>query len=125
MSNSIHNQKPHLAVRLLVILLLAAFAFIENNPVVRLEAVLGLSPSPIERFFGIKSLFSGMTEGVHQFVRLNVMASIEANIFSPLVIPIVVFFISTWRVPKIDTKNKEQVFFLAFIVMSAIVNVVN
>ena len=125
MSNTVRNQKPHLAVRLLVILLLAGFAFIENNPVVRLEAALGLSPSPIERFFGIKSLFSGMTEGVHQFVRLNIMASIKANIFSPLVIPVVVFFVSTWRVPKIYTKKKEQAFFLVFIAMSAIVNVVN
>lgn len=125
MSNTVQNQKPHFAVRLLIIILLACFALIENNPVVRLEAVLGLSPSPIERFFGTKSLFSGMTEGVHQFVRLNIMTSVEANIFSPLVIPALVFFISTWRVPKIDTKKKEQVFFLVFIAMSAIVNIVN
>ncbi len=125
MNNTVYYQKPHFAVRLLVILLLAGFAFIENNPVVRLEAALGLSPSPIERFFGIKSLFSGMTEGVHQFVRLNILASIEANIFSPLIIPVMVFLISTWKAPKIDTKYKERAFFVVFIAMSAIVNVVN
>lgn len=125
MSKVISNQKPHVALRLLIILALFGFVFIEKNPVVRLEAILGLSPAPLERFFGIKSLFSGMTEGVHQFARLNIEASVKANIFSPLVIPLVVFFISTWKIPKIDTKNKEYVFFLVFIGMSVIVNIVN
>ncbi len=125
MSKVILNRKPHIIVRLLIIIALICFVFIENNPVVRLEAELGISPSPIERFFGIKSLFSGMTEGVHQFVRLNFLASVRANVFAPFVIPIVVFFIFTWKIPKVDTKKKEYTFFLMFIVMSLIVNIIN
>ena len=119
------NNKPHVLVRFLPILSLIGFAFIENNPLVRLEAILGLSPSPIERFFKVKSLFSGMTEGVHQFVRLNIEASAKSNIFAPIVIPLLVFGISTWNIPKVDTKKKEYIFFLIFIGLSVIVNIVN
>jgi hypothetical protein len=119
------RPKPHVAWRLLIILALVGFAMIENNPVVRLEAFLGLSPSPLERFFGIKSLFSGMTEGVHQFVRLNLAESIRANLFAPLVVPLLVFLVVTWRFPKIDSKQKEAIFFLGFIGLSVVVNIVN
>jgi hypothetical protein len=97
----------------------------ENNPVVKLEAVLGLSPSPIERLFGIKSLFSGMTEGVHQFMRMDIKSSIRANIFAPFVMPIVIYGVLTWKIPKIDTRNKEYIFFAIFIGLSVVINVVN
>ncbi len=106
-------------------LLLLGLASIDNNPLVKLEAKLGLSPAPLEKFFSIKSLFSGMTEGVHQFTRLNIEEAIKANIFSPFVIPLVVFVILTWRIPKLDTSNKEYVFFASFIGLSVIVNLVN
>jgi uncharacterized Tic20 family protein len=106
-------------------LALIGFAFIDHNPFVRLEAVLGLSPSPIERLFGVKSLFSGMTEGVHQFVRFNLCASIKANIFSPAIIPMIIFFIFQWDTPKVDTRKKEYIFFSIFIILSIIVNIVN
>jgi hypothetical protein len=110
---------------LILIVALLGFAYLDKNPVVRLEAFLGLSPSPIERFFGIKSLFSGMTEGVHQVARLNLVAAFKANIFSPLVIPTVVYFVLTWQVPKIDSKKKETIFFLGFIGLSIVVNILH
>lgn len=102
-----------------------AFAYIENNPIVRLEAVLGLSPAPLERFFGIKSLFSGMTESVHQFVRLNFVSSFRSNPFGPLVIPVFVVCCLFWWVPTLDTKKKEIIFFLLFITASAVVNLLS
>lgn len=119
------QTKPPVIWRFALIVFIAVFASLENNPVVKMEALLGLSPSPIERIFGIKSLFSGMTEGIFQFIRLNFEASMKANAFSPLVIPLVGFSILTWRFPKIDTRKKEYVFFVAFIMLSIIVNIVN
>jgi len=110
---------------MLMLVFLCGFAYIEHNPLVRLEAILGLSPSPIERFFGLKSVFSGMTEGVHQFVKLDMMASMKANVFAPLVISIVTYYCLTWKAPKIDTKQKERLFFLGFIIFSVVVNILN
>ncbi|MCK5717750.1 MAG: DUF2752 domain-containing protein [Thiomargarita sp.] len=98
----------------MLLIILIGFASIRNNPLVRLEALLGLSPSPIERFFGVKSLFSGMTEGIHQFVHLNIVSSIKANIFAPLFIIIIVYSILSWNIPKMDTRKKEY-FFLQFL----------
>jgi len=124
-SDAVIYKKPPVAWRLALILLVAMFASIDNNPVVKLEAVLGLSPSPIERIFGIKSLFSGMTEGVYQFVRMNFEASIKANIFSPLVIPLIAYAILAWRLPKVNTRRQEYMFFGVFIMLSIVVNIVN
>jgi hypothetical protein len=124
-NNPLVRQKPHFLWRLLFIIAIVGFASIKNNPVVRLEAILGLSPPPIERFFGVKSLFSGMTEGVHQFVRMNIEFSVKANVFAPLAIPIAIYSILTWTFPKVDSKQKEYVFFSIFIVLSTIVNIVN
>jgi hypothetical protein len=119
------QKKPHFIFRVVILLLLCGFAYVEPNPIVRLEAILGLSPSPIERFFGIKSLFSGMTEGVHQLVRLDLLASMEANVFAPLVIPFLAYCCLVWKIPKIDTKPKEIFFFLGFITFSLVVNILN
>ena len=125
MTKNIFNHKPCGLTKIVMILAIFGFAFIDNNPAVRFQAILGLSPPPLERFFGLKSLFSGMTEGVHRFARLNLAGSVEANIFSPLVIPLFSYFIFKWRVPKIDNKNKEIVFFISFLGLSIIVNVIN
>ena len=105
--------------------MLVGFVSIENNPVVKLEAMLGLSPSPIERLFGIKSLFSGMTEGVHQFVRLNIKSSIRANVFAPFVTLIAIYSVLAWNTPKINTRKKEYIFFAVFIGLSVVVNILN
>ncbi len=125
MNNSVVQQKPHLLLRFLLLLILASFASMENNPVVKLEAILGFCPSPIERLFGIKSLFSGMTEGVHQFVRMDIKSSIRSNVFAPFVMPIVIYGVLTWKIPKIDTRNKEYIFFTIFIGLSVVINIVN
>lgn len=122
---TVKSKKPHFIVRLLALAVVCGFAFIDHNPIVRLEAIIGLSPSPIERFFGVKSLFSGITEGVYQFVRMNFIESLKANVFAPLVIPIIAYYSLTWRFPKINTKNKEIIFFLGFVSLSLIVNLLN
>ena len=65
----------------------------DDNPIVRLQATIGLSPSPIEKLFGLKSLFSGMTEGVYQLLNLNFRESVKANIFSPVIVPLLFYFL--------------------------------
>lgn len=125
MNNSPKKHRPHIILRFMLLALLCIFLTLENNPLVRLEAIIGLSPSPIERFFGIKSLFSGMTESINQVANLNLRQSIEANIFGLPFLIISVFFITTWKFPKLDTRVKEAMFFLLFLTMSAIVNIVH
>ena len=119
------DRQPKLYLRIMLLLSLLGFAVIERNPIVALEAKLGLSPSPIERIFGVKSLFSGMTEGVHQFALLNLSQSIKANIFAPIVIPATVVMILAWKIPTLDSKAKESSFFIVFMFMSAFVNIFN
>jgi len=106
-------------------MIIVFFVNMENNPLVKLEAKLGLSPSPIERIFGIKSFFSGMTEGVHQIANLNFYNAIQANIFSPIIVLLFIYFWITWDIPKIDTRKKEVTFFSVFILCSVVVNLVN
>lgn len=116
------RTKPSLWLRLSIVVLVVLFVRIENNPIVRLQAQLGLSPSLVERIFGVKSLFSGMTEGVHQFAKLNVPASVHANPLAPMVLPLFAYWCFVWRFPVIDGKCKEIVFFVSVILLSIAVN---
>lgn len=117
--------KPHIAWRIALLLCLAAFTGLDHNPVVRLEAKIGLSPSPIERLFGVKSLFSGMTEGVYQSANLNFYAAMRANIFSPFVIPFVSYSVLSWSFPRIRSRRDEIIFFSGFSGLSFLVNIFN
>ena len=117
------RAKPPLALRIVLIALLAAFAGLDRNPVVRLEAKLGLSPSPLERLFGIRGLFSGMTEATYQLVRLDLGRALAANI---LVVPVIAAFalcILLWTRPKLDSRRREIAFFALVLAGVAINNV--
>ena len=114
--------KPPLALRLCLLALLAVFAGLDRNPVVRLEAKLGLSPSPLEKLFGIRGLFSGLTEATYQLARLNLGRALAANI---LVVPVLGAFalcILLWTWPKVDTRRREIGFFVLVLVGIAINN---
>ncbi len=77
------SSKPaKLFIRVPLAVLIGVFASLQRNPLVRFEAILGLSPSPLERIFGIKGAFSGMTEGVFQLSRGHVVQAFQANVFS-------------------------------------------
>lgn len=117
------SAKPPIALRLCLIALLAAFASLDHNPVVRLEAKLGLSPSMLERLFGIRGLFSGMTEATYQLVRLDLGRALAANI---LVVPVLGAFalcILLWTRPKLDTRRREMGFFALVLAGVAINNI--
>ena len=90
-----------------------------------IQARLGLSPAPLERLLGIKSLFSGMTEAVHQLMHFNFRAAIEANVFAPAIPILIVVSTLLWRVPKLDSKRKEWSFFFLFACASVVVNIFN
>lgn len=118
-------EPPPIALRLALLAGLLRFASLSQNPIVRLEAKLGLSPAPVERFLGLKSLFSGMTEGVYRCTQMQFADAFRANVFSPFVIPLSAVALLAWRVPKIDTPHREWMFFAWFIALSAVVNIVN
>lgn len=110
--------------RLVIGFLFLALCSLNENPLVRLEAKLGLSPSPIERLLGMKSLFSGMTEGVVQFMNLDLKASVQANIFAPLVVPVFLTILVVGKVPRIHSRTNEIAFLVLFALMSTVVNLV-
>lgn len=117
------NQgKPSVLFRLGLLLGLGLFAALEANPLVRLEAALGLSPAPLERVVGIKNLFSGMTEGMHRLALLDMEGSLAANIFSPAVAVLLIVSILSWRIPRVASREREFWFFAAFLGLSVLVN---
>lgn len=118
-----NGEKPSILIRLGLIFALAAFLALEQNPLVRLQAILGLSPAPLERLLGIKNLFSGMTEGVHRLALLDFRGSVSANVFAPAALFIVTAAILTWKVPKIHSRANEVAFFTIFLVLSILVNI--
>ena len=101
------------------------FASIDNNPLVKFLAITGLSPSPLETILGIKSLFSGMTEGLYQILHLNFNQAMKANIFSPIIIPFLLYFVIKSEVPKMNNRSTEALFFCGFIILSIFVNIYN
>lgn len=104
-------------------LILACWMFVrlDQNPLVRLEAVLGLSPSPLERLFGIRGPFSGMTEATYQLAHGHVGASLAANVLTIPFWAAVLAMILRWSAPRIATRRGEYVA-LAMIVAATIIN---
>lgn len=115
------RSKPPLSVRLVLLVLLGGVAAIDRNPIVTLEAWLGLSPSPLERFFGVRGYFSGMTEAAHRLAHFDLLGAAKANL---LVFPTLFAFacvILFWTAPKLRTRSQEIAFF-AFIIGGTAVN---
>jgi hypothetical protein len=103
---------------------LAAFAALDRNPVVWLEARLGLSPSPLERLFGIRGFFSGMTEATYRLTRLDLFGASRANILVYPFLAAVVAAILLWRRPRLTTRKQELAFFAVAVAGTAINNIV-
>ncbi|HEX6740681.1 MAG TPA: hypothetical protein VF079_02650, partial [Sphingomicrobium sp.] len=116
--------EPPVGVRLLLLGALAAFAALDHNPVVRLEARLGLSPSPLERLFGIRGFFSGMTEATFRLTRLDLAGASQANILVFPVLAAATAAILLWRWPTLRTPRQELAFFAVAVVGTAVNNVV-
>ena len=118
------NQSKFLTYLLRASLLLGAtwFVSLERNPVVVLIAKLGLSPSPLERLFGVKGIFSGMTEGMFRLAHGNFVGSMDANILTPAFAAVFTICVMSGYRPQIKTRKQELVFLLSVVFLSALVN---
>ena len=114
--------RPPIAVRFLLLAALALFARLDDNPLVRLEALLGLSPSPLELFFGIRGPFSGMTEATYQLLHLQLASAFRANALVLPVLGMIGLAILCWQVPRMNSTRREICFFGAAIAGTAINN---
>lgn len=104
-------------------LVAALFVSLDRNPVVALIAKLGLSPSPLERLFGIKGMFSGMTEGMFRLVHGDIAGAIAANVLTPAFAVVFVSCVAIGYRPQIRTRQQEWVFLLSVVFLSVFVNV--
>jgi len=111
------------AGRMGLLLATAALAYLPANPLVRAEALVGLSPGPLERHLGIKNLFSGMTEGMHQLVHGELGKALDANFLTPLV----ACALLAWAVTgvRLETRRHELLAAAGFIGLSLLVNLVH
>lgn len=116
-------RKPGLIPRASILLGGWLFAWIEHNPLVWLVAKLGLSPSPLERLFGIRGLFSGMTEASHQLARFELGASLRANILTIPVLMLAATVVLRWQAPKLVSRRREVAFFAVAILGTMINNI--
>lgn len=112
-----------LAQRVGIFLATATLAYIPTNPLVRLEARLGLSPGPLERYLGVKNLFSGMTEGMHQLANGELVRALDANILTPLVACAFVAWVVTGA--RVRTRCHEYAAAVLIVGLSAVVNIVH
>lgn len=119
------NRTTSLLTRVGAILALIWIVSLEHNPLVKLEAWLGLSPSPLEKLFGIKGLFSGMTEGMLRLSHGDFRGSLQSNGLTPLVALAVIGCIACGYRPRIRSRRDEVAFFTAVIALSVVVNLVN
>jgi hypothetical protein len=115
---------PPVGARLLLLGALTAFASLDHNPLVRLQALLGLSPSPLERLFGIRGLFSGMTEATYRLTLLDVIGAGEANILVFPFLAAATAAILLWRWPRVRTRKHEYAVLAVAVAGTAINNIV-
>lgn len=66
-----------------------------------------------------------MTEGVVRTLHGDLREAIRANVFSPLVAPLLLYFLWIGKVPTLASRRSEIAFFGSFVLLSAIVNVVH
>ena len=111
-------RRPPVVVRLAILTGLAALAWVPRNPIVRLEAWLGLSPSKIETIFHVRSLFSGMTTAANRYAHGDIFGALRANPVSPIILGAIVAAVMLWRIPPMRTRMHEAMWFAAFILLS-------
>ncbi|WP_162888194.1 DUF2752 domain-containing protein [Sphingomonas mesophila] len=109
---------------MLTLPMLWVLAHAEHNPIVQMEARLGLSPAPLERFFGIRGPFSGMTEAAYQLAHFNVGASLVANVLTIPFLLVIAIAVWRWERPVLRSKGDELLFLGGTIAATVLNNVV-
>ena len=118
MIKSKHIQS--VAIRLAALGGAAWFASIDRNPVVVFLARTGLSPSPLERLFGLKGFFSGMTEGTYRLVHGDFSGAVDANPYTLLVAAIFAICVVFGVRPRLR-KTWHEVAFLGTVLLLTLV----
>lgn len=116
------NKFHFLFLRVALLLMALWFVSLDRNPFVILLAKLGLSPSPLERIFGVKGLFCGMTEGMFRLSHGDLAGAMAANYLTPIFTGVVVACVLGNYRPQIQTRTQEFIFFLSVVLLSALVN---
>lgn len=117
--------RPSLGVRVMILLAAVSFCALAQNPLIQLEAWLGLSPAPWERFTGMKTVFSGMSEAFHRLATGDVLGAFKANFLAPPFALALIFATLLWRWPRVTTRGGEGFFFAMIIISSLAVNFVH
>ena len=118
-------RQPQLVARISLLFASALFCALPHNPIIAFEAKLGLSPAPWERFTGVRTLFSGMSEAFHRLATGDVMGAFSENFLAPPFALSVVVAVLLWRWPTLTRRRDELLFFAVAIIASIAVNVVH
>lgn len=118
-------QAPPLGVRVGLIILGSRFSALPRNPIILLEARLGLSPAPWERFTGMKTVFSGMSEAFHRIGAGDLAGAFRANFLALPFALSLVMAILFWHWPRLTQRRHEFYFFVAAIWASVAVTLVH
>jgi hypothetical protein len=116
------SRSARLVLRGLILLAAWWIASIPYNPALRIEALVGLSPSPLEKLFHVKGPFSGMTEGMHQLARGRLRPALEANVLTPFVALGFTACVLLGIRPRITTRRQELAFFASLVTAAILVN---
>lgn len=112
-------------VRAAIAVVAVVFARLDHNPAVRWAARLRISPAPMERFLGVKGVFSGMTEGTYQLSHGHVHSALQANVLTPVPALFLVAWVATGYIPRIKNSRDEASAFLLILGGSIAVNLLN
>ena len=123
--NAERMTRPSFGVRVMILLAAVCFCALSRNPLVHLEAWLGLSPAPWERFTGMKTVFSGMSEAFYRVATGDFQGAFQANFLAPPFALALICATLLWRWPRVRTRGGEFIFFTIIITASFAVNFVH
>ncbi|HIA48613.1 MAG TPA: DUF2752 domain-containing protein [Candidatus Hydrogenedentes bacterium] len=116
--------KSYFLARITVLLMGIWCVSLDRNPIVVFVAKIGLSPSPLERLFGVKGMFSGMTEGTFRLVHGDIAGAAASNVLTPVFATVVALCILCGYRPRIRTRQQEFAILLSVVFLSVFVNLV-
>ncbi|WP_439526072.1 DUF2752 domain-containing protein [Roseovarius mucosus] len=117
--------RPSLVERGLILVAAISFCSLARNPIVYLQASLGLSPAPLERLTGFKTVFSGMSEAFHRMATGDFWGAFSANFLAPPFAMSLIIATLLWRWPRLNGRLSEAFFFSAVAVASFAINILH
>ena len=109
----------------MILLAAVCVCALSRNPIVYLEAYLGLSPAPWERFTGMKTVFSGMSEAFYRMATGDVLGAFKVNFLAPPFALALIGATLLWQWPRVSSRRDEVAFFTIMITASLAVNFIH